>query len=294
MDCHRDRTSEGVKGIIQTMINKKITIIGTGHIGRALFLGLVRGKAVSARNFTLTSRSLDKIRDLEKEYGAKITADNKKAVINADMVFIAVRPRDVKNIITEIKEPLRADTLIISVAACVTLDMIEQSLGQNRKIVRIIPNIPVAYGTGVVGWFCDAQFSIADRGLVKNLFKPLGTVIECGSDAALEKLSMIAGCGIGYTAFFMKNLEDVARSFGFSREEASNMVLATFSGTLEHLNNSQQNFAELITAVATPGGITEEVLSSLEAGKFSDLFLKSVEKGYSKVNKVAEEIKRSQ
>ncbi len=131
---------------------KKISIIGTGHIGTALFRGFLNG-GLKAENFVLANPNTSKLQILQKQFGVKLTTSNREAVETSDVIIIAVRPRLVYAVIKEISPFVRANQIIISVAACVPISLLEKYFGKNIfKIARIMPNIPVAYGKGVVGW----------------------------------------------------------------------------------------------------------------------------------------------
>ncbi|MBI5452642.1 hypothetical protein HY945_04200, partial [Candidatus Gottesmanbacteria bacterium] len=150
--------------------------------------------------------------------------------------------------------------------------------------------IPIAYGKGVVGWIGNNKITKLDEELVHRLLSPLGLLLKCKTDEALEKLSMISGCGAGYVSYFMKNLKKVAQKYGFSENEAYKIVLMTFLGTVYHLQSTGLQFEEMLTAIATKGGITEEVVKSLDERKFYQIFEKSINNGYVKIGKITKEL----
>ncbi|OGG27038.1 hypothetical protein A2960_02740 [Candidatus Gottesmanbacteria bacterium RIFCSPLOWO2_01_FULL_39_12b] len=268
------------------MINKNITFIGVGHISHAIIDGLLKAKTVDKDKIILSGPHLERFNDLGKKYGLKTTTNNIEAVKNAEIVFIGVRPKVVEKVAGGIKTHLKSDALIISIAAGVTFDLLHKYFSAKEiKLVKVIPNIPVAYGLGVVGWVGD-YLTVQDKTLVKSLLKPLGLIIECKDEKTLDKLSMISGCGIGYVAYFMKNLEKIAKSYGLNEDDVSKIVLNTFTGTVKHLSETGESPEKLTSAVATKGGITEEVLKSMEEGGFSKLFSESVKKGYDKIGEL--------
>lgn len=275
-------------------MNKKIAIIGTGHMGRALFKGFINSKKYFPSDFLLTNHHRGKLSDLEKDFEVTITDNNRQAVRDADIIFICVKPKAVSEVIREFKSELKRDKLIISVAACVTMGLLEKYINDHDiKVVRIIPNIPVNYGMGVVGWFGNNNIDQKDRKFITNLLSVLGKVVDCKNDEGIEKLSVIAGCGIGYIAFFMESLEKITGNYGFSPEDAYEIVMATFEGTVKQLRTSGQKFEELRISVATKGGLTEEIINSLNEGKFAGLLTNSIRKGYTKAWKINQEIEQN-
>lgn len=270
------------------MKNKKIAIIGVGHMGVSIFRGLRKYGNLPSDQFILANPNLEKLSSLKKEFGVRLTRDNTEAARESDIIFIAVRPKIMEKVMKEIKDFVNSDKMIISVVACVPIRLLEKYLGVKKfRIIRIMPNIPVAYGLGVVGWIGNNQIDDSDKKLIKKLLKLLGVVIDCQDEKQLDKLSMISGCGPGYVGYFINNLEKVAQKYGFSYEESRKIVEATFSGTLYHLKKTQTSSEYLVSSVATKGGITEEVINSLKKGHFFELFMESINKGFTKVGKVS-------
>lgn len=275
------------------MDSMTIAIIGTGHIGRAIFKGLINSSIIRPSQIILTNHHPEKIDDLHKQYGVQITSDNQKAAEKSDIVLFCVKPRDMKQALYKVRKHLDRHKLIISVAACINLNLLETYLGnKNYQIIRIIPNIPVAYGEGVIGWIDNGKIKKENLLNFKKSFSRLGLLVQCSNDNGLEKLSLIAGCGIGYVAYFMKNLVLAAEKYEFSKEIAQKISQAVFSGTVHHLTTTGQTPDELITSVATKGGITEEVLNSLDKSKFVELFLQSIGNGFKRVGIITNELKK--
>lgn len=270
------------------MINKNIAFLGCGHISHAIVDGLLKAKAVNNDKIILSGPHPEKFADLKKKYGVRMTSDNIEAVKTADIIFIGVRTKIVKTVTEEIKNHIKRDALIISIAAGVTFDLLHKYFSaKDIKMARIMPNIPVAYEMGVVGWIGD-NLTTNDKILIKSLLKPLGLVIECKDEKVMDKLSMISGCGIGYVAYFMNNLEKITKSYRFSKDETRRIVNQVFSGTNRHLEVIHGSPEELMKAVATKGGITEEVLNSMERFGFYKIFSKSIDNGYVKIKKLTQ------
>lgn len=254
-------------------MNKKIAIIGMGHIGRAIAQSLGHNLLSSngQRNVEVTKAS--------------------------DIIIIAVKPKVVGKVAEEIRDYIQKEQLIISTAACVTLELLEKyfnkkgsdlkrAKGLTPKIIRIMPNIPVAYGLGVVGWIGNNKIDGNDKKLIKKLLKPLGIIIDCKDEEQLDKLSMISGCGPGYAGYIMKCLQKKAEQYGFSENEAHKIVLSTFSGTLHNLETRNISFENLVRSIATKGGITEEVLSNMENKEIPKIISNSIDLGYDKIKRI--------
>lgn len=256
--------------------NKKIAIIGIGHIGKAIFKGLLKS-GIKRCNLFLSNDSIS----------------NGPAVKKSEVIFICVKPGVVKEVIYGIRPYLTDDKIIISVVACISFKLLEKYLkSKKHKIIRIMPNIPVTYGKGVVGYVVSPNLSGKERTVILKILGNLGLTIECKNDAMLDKLSLISGCGSGLVGYFMSNLEKVAESYGFTEGVRKQIVLATFEGAIRHLQTTQISFKELVLSVATRGGITEEVITELEKRKYFEILKSGIDAGYNKIRKITNDLEK--
>lgn len=284
-------SSERVDIIIKIMKNIKIAIIGAGHMGVSIFRGLKKYGNLPSGQFILSSPNPEKLSGLQQEFGVRLTKVNTDAVEKSDIIFIVVRPRIVAEVIREIKDIIRGDQIIISVAACIPIRLLEIYLGTSKfKIIRIMPNVPVSEGKGIIGWLPNINVKSNDREIIQKLLSVLGILVECKDDNQLDKLSMISGCGPGYVGYFMRCLQMKAVQYGFSEADAYTMVMSTFSGTIHNLETKNETFQELVKSIATKGGITEEVLKNLDCNKFPVIFGKSIDHGYDKIKNIEKEL----
>ncbi len=271
---------------------RKIAFVGVGHIARALLEGILRGGKVDAKFIILAGPHTEKFIGLKEKYGVSVTDDNRQAVKSADIIFICLRPKVVKQVINEIKSDLRRNTIIISLAAGVTFDLLKRYLGDSSgKIVRVLPNIPIAFGLGVVAYTDNGQLDKKDNEIVQSIFSSLGMVVKCKNEEEMNRLNVITGCGTGYVAYFIDAVKNVAESYGFDAEMSQRIALETFWGTLYQLKKTNQSPWELAAAVATKGGITEEIINNLEKENFRKLLKDSIALGYAKMGRITEELK---
>ncbi len=274
------------------MKNMKIAIIGTGHMGSALAEGFIKSHTVTGKNLLLANPHTEKLNKF-KRFGVSLTSNNKKAAVGADVIILAVRPTVIVEVIKEIKTTIKGNAIVLSVAACVDFELLENYFKPLEvKIARLMPNIPVLYNLGVIGWVGNKNIDSDNKKIIKSLLKPLGMIIDCKSEKELDRVDILAGCGPGIVAYIMRNFEKAAEKYDFSRDLAEKMIRQVFTGSLKHLENTGIKSEDLIVRVATKGGITEEVLKTLEEGRFYSLILRSIEKGYQKVNNITEILKK--
>lgn len=255
------------------MINKHIAIIGIGHMGNAIVSGLLHGKIICRDNLMLSN------------------CEKNIAVTKwADIIIIAVKPKIVKGVAEEIKGYIRRKSIIVSAAACVNIDLLEKYFGDRTKIIRIMSNLPVAVGRGVVGWMGNKNITASDERLVISLLKHLGYLIKCESESKLDNLTIVSGCGPAFVAYYMNNLQKIARKYGFSVRQAEKIINEMFGGAFTYLSTAKVTSGDFIKSVATKGGITEVIINDLEKNNCQKFIAGSIKKGYVKMKKIQKEL----
>ena len=246
--------------------NKHIAVIGAGHMGSALVEGLVRS-GIRRSAISVGTRG----------------ASTRSAVQHAHVVFIAVKPTVVGTVLSEVKNGLKGKA-VISVAAGVTLSYLKKHVGYGTRIARIMPNLPVAVGKGVIG-FMRGNLSASETKMVFALLKGLGVVIETKTDRELDALTVIAGCGPGLVASFVEALSKNAARMGLKGFRSEEVAFQIFKGTLEYMQANLISAATLKKAVATKGGVTEAILKDLEKG-FGKNLAHALDVGRKRIRKI--------
>ena len=259
--------------------NKKLAIIGGGHIGLALAEGFLNSGKISGSQLVVSNPSLSKIIYLKK-YGVEVTSDNKVAAGKADWVFIAVKPSVVGRVMAEISHLLERK-LIISLAAVITIDTLRGYI-KNAEIIRIIPNMAISCNQGVVGLITDGK----SKKQIGQLLSTLGIVVEVEKEADLDTLTLLSGCGPAIVSQFMEFLVNYGIKLGLSSDRSYKLVLQTFKGTEAFLENSGISSNQLIHSVATKGGITEVILTRLQQNGFQEKFIQAMNSGCVKIKEL--------
>ncbi len=258
--------------------NKKIAVIGGGHMGTALVQGLVNVPGVSRSRIVVSDNS--KSARL-KQLSVRTTTDNAAAARYADWIFIAVKPSVVENVLDEIK-PFARGKLIISLAAGVRVADIRKRL-RGASITRIMPNIPVRYNQGVIGLFAP-KVSASEKKDLRTVVSRLGLLVDVKKESELDLITLIAGCGPGIVAALVEMVAKRARTLGL--READAIALQTFMGAIHYMIGSGTSASDLMKSVATKGGVTEAIIKSLGEGTFEKNFARAIEAGEKKLKSI--------
>lgn len=245
----------------------KLTIIGAGKMGEALARGILASGTVSPQNMVLTDVGAH-LAALANELGVTAMDDNRQAVDKADLVMLAVKPQYIAGICAEIAPALAPTTLVVSIAAGVTLSQIASALARTEIVLaRAMPNTPCLVSAGAFGLAFSAGAPGTARQAVHELLAPLGIVEEV-PEYLMDVVTGLSGSGPAYVAIFIEALADGAVQMGLPRQQALRLATQTVLGTAQLLQQSGQHPAVLKDAVASPGGTTIAAIAALEETGF--------------------------
>lgn len=262
----------------------KIGIIGCGHMGSAIAKALT-----SQKHFVIAGNpEKPKIKFVknEKEF-FKWTIDNPFVVSNVDMIFIAVKPNLVQQILYEIKSCLKPNQIIISIAAGIPLEKLKRWSGFHGKIVRVMPNLPAQVFAGISVWKSQGLKS-NEKKAANAVLKTFGRTIEVKNENLIDMATAISGGGPAYTAAFLESMFSAAKKTGFSEKQARELALQTVLGSISYLEKTSIDFEKLKNAVQTKGGTTEAGFKILKKKKWQNTLEKAFFAGYEQAKKLSE------
>jgi pyrroline-5-carboxylate reductase len=251
-----------------------IAILGAGKMGEALLSGMLRA-GVAPSGVIAAARRDDRADALRAGYGIEVaTAD--EATRKADTLVITVKPQDMAALLDQIAPHVRADQLVISVAAGITTRFIESRLTADAAVVRVMSNTPV---------LVDEAMSVISPGRhaaeqhlrrTEELFRPVGKVLripESQQDAA----TALSGSGPAYVYFLVESMVDAGILLGMPRATALEMVKQAVYGAATMLRESGEHPVILREAVTSPGGTTINAIRELERHGVRAAFLAAIE-----------------
>lgn len=251
----------------------RIAILGAGSMGGAILSGLLESGATSD-GITVTNRTEAKAVVLRSERVTSLSSEqdpdaNRAALRGARIVLVAVKPAMVPDLLRELRDAFEPDALVVSVAAGVTIDTMEQLVP--NPVFRSMPNTPSIVRRGVTGLAAGARASAGDTALVRALFETVGAVVEVPEDK-MNALSTISGSGPAYVFFLIERLTEAARHLGFDEAQSRLMVEQTFLGASELLAASDVGPEELRRRVTSPKGTTERAIAEIAQADLTAVF----------------------
>ncbi len=249
-------------------MNKKLGFIGCGKMASAIIKGCCGFGNISIKGSEINP---DIAQDAQKRLGIPVLTDNKAIVIDSDVIFIATKPNQVTDVLDEIKSELTEDKLIVSIAAGVNTNKIENIIGKKR-IVRIMPNTPALVKEGMFGVCKGVYASEEDTEFVISLLSKIGKCVDITEDK-MDIVTAISGSG---PAFFYQVIEDMARAgekLGLDYDKSLLLATQTALGSAKMVfDRGETSVKTIIDNVATKGGCTFVGIEAMKENNSSKLF----------------------
>ena len=246
-------------------MQKKLALIGCGNMGSAIVKGIVSAGLIVPGDIVVSDVSTASQERLAGELGCAGTCDNAEAVDGAEMVLIAVKPQYLDDVVAGFASALDSDALVISIAAGVTMARLERLAGQQRKIVRVMPNLPAMVLAGMSSLTPNANVSSDEIAYVKRLFESFGRA-EVVPEHLIDAVIAVSGSSPAYVCVFIEALADAAVAEGMPRAQAYTFAEQAVLGTATYLIETGTHPAALKDMVSSPAGTTIEAVVALEAG----------------------------
>ncbi|HSP47820.1 MAG TPA: pyrroline-5-carboxylate reductase [Clostridiaceae bacterium] len=238
----------------------KIGIIGTGNMGFAIAKGLIEsGYRVSVCN--RSTRNLEELKAMQ----ADITESLEMLIEESDLIFLAVKPKDILSLIGEVKPFLEYKT-VISIAAGITLETLREAASDKVKFVRVMPNTPALISKGVFGVVSDG-LDEKTKDMVFNLLSAIGEPYFI-TEADMHAFIAIAGSSPAYIYMFMEALSDAGVKLGMKRSDTYDIIADTLIGAGLLYKKTKEHPGILKDMVTSPKGTTIEAVRTLETMGF--------------------------
>lgn len=259
----------------------KISFIGVGTMGEAMVRGLLRRKVCAAGDITIYDIKQDRMENAVRKYKVRPAQTLDKAIAPAEIIVIAVKPQDIRGLLSKLKDEIPRNTLVISIAAGITIETLRHGLG-HHAVVRAMPNMPAHIGEGMTVWTATAEVTEEQKEAVSRLLGALGEEIYVPGEDYVDMATALSGSGPAFIFLIIEALTDAGVHIGLPRATAQKLALQTIIGSTDAVKKTGRHPAELKNMVTSPGGTTTEGLKQLEGGGIRHLLLQAVTASYEK------------
>lgn len=248
-----------------------IGFIGGGNMAEALIRGLVKeGK----KNIIVSEPVDERRRYLENCYGVKTTHSNTEAVNLSEIIVLAVKPQNIKEVLEEIKDTVSERHTVVSIAAGIPLEFIQKYL-KTDKLIRAMPNLAAIVGEAMTVLALCECLEMKIIAPVRDIFMSVGKVITLPENY-MNLVTALSGSGPGFLCYIVEQFIDVATELGFAEDIAKELIVQTFIGTAKLLDSGLPP-DKIRQKVTSPGGTTEAGLKVLSQGSLREIFLKTIQ-----------------
>jgi pyrroline-5-carboxylate reductase len=238
--------------------------VGGGNMGGALIRGLI-ARGLSPQRISVGEAVQTRRIQLADELGVLVTADNREAVVGADVVVLAVKPQDMATTTRQLA-PVLAERkpLVLSIAAGIRVADISAWCGAGIPIVRAMPNRPALNSAGASAMFAASELAAAHRKLAEDVLGAAGTTVWVEEESLLDVVTALSGSGPAYFFLLAELLTDAAVKLGLKHEAALELAIQTLYGSGRMAREGDGDLARLRAEVTSNGGTTEAALRSFE------------------------------
>jgi pyrroline-5-carboxylate reductase len=252
-----------------------IVFIGGGNMASCLIGGMI-AQGVSSKEITVSEPKQDNRDDLATRFGVCVTDNNKTAVIGAEIVVLAVKPQIMRRVSLDLASNLDSKTVVVSIAAGISISALQTWLGQSIPIVRAMPNTPSLVLTGATGLYSNQLTQQAQKDAVSNIFEAVGYSCWVDSERLIDSVIAVSGSGPAYFFRIIEIMTSIGQELGLSQELAANLAKQTALGAAQMASQSDLSPSQLREQVTSPGGTTERALATFQSEDLESSFRRAM------------------
>ena len=266
----------------------KLTIgfLGAGKMATALANGFIRAGLLAPNQVSASDPSASAGDAFAKETGSTLRSSNIELVEFAEVLFLAVKPQHVDEVLNEIAGKITPNHLLLSIVAGVTLSRLEAGFPPGTRVVRVMPNTPALIGASASAYALGKAASTEDAKLAHNLLSAVGMAVQL-KESLLDAVTGLSGSGPAYVYLAIEALSDGGVAAGLPRDTAIKLAAQTVLGSARMVLETGLHPATLKDMVASPGGTTIEGLHELEKGKLRATLINAVRAAAEKARRLA-------
>ena len=253
----------------------RLGVLGAGHMGQALLRGVIARGGVAPERVVVSDTRRDVCDALASELGVRIAPDNGELVSSVDIVLLCVKPQVLFSVLAPVAARFGPGTLLVSVAAGVTLAALEHAVPVGTPVIRAMPNTPCLVGAGASAWAPGRAATPRHGALAQQILGAVGLAYEM-PEAALDAVTAVSGSGPAYVFHLMEAMIEGGVKAGFDPALIREYVVATVRGAAELAAASDVDPGELRRRVMSPGGTTEAAIRQLDDAGFQTAVVRAM------------------
>ena len=262
-----------------------IGFIGAGNMAYAIISGLIN-KGTNANQIKISDTNDELLSLRKQEFNLEVFTDNTQLVANCDVLVLAVKPQVLFAVCDAIKDHLKSNTLIVSIAAGVKSHDINRWLGGNQSIVRSMPNTPALLNQGVTGLFANDATTQIQKDLAQNILDAVGESLWVDNETLLDAVTALSGSGPAYFFLMIDSMSKAGVALGLDKETAQKLSIKTALGSAIMADQSEDSPRELRAKVTSPNGTTQAAIESFQDQDFDVIVSHAMRAAFDRANEL--------
>lgn len=255
-------------------MTKNIGFIGAGKIGEAIIKGIIGSELCTPKNIIASDIEETRLDYLKESLGIRVTTQNKEVIKKSDVIVLAVKPKFVEKVASEIKDVIKKDQLLISVAAGVPTIKIEACF-EGVKVIRVMPNISCVVGESASAISLGKNATEKDQETAKEIFEACGKVVLL-PESLMDSVTGLSGSSPAFVFMIIEALADGGVHEGLDRKTALYLSAQTVLGAAKMVLETKMHPGELKDMVTSPGGTTIRGIRVMEEHKVRSAMMGAV------------------
>lgn len=259
----------------EVKVEQRIGFIGLGNMGSAILQGVLASNKVAAEQFYIFDIHPEKGEALAQRFGVHAMASAKEVAHEVDIVFLAIKPYLIQDVLSDIQKELKKTTVVVSIAAGVTIKTIENVIGYEQKVVRVMPNTPALVNAAMCSITPNTEVTEAELASIKAILDCIG-LTAIVPEEQIHAVTGVSGSGPAYVFMLIEAMADAGVRAGMPRKSAYQFAAQTVLGSAKMVLDTEKHPGYLKDMVCSPAGTTIEAVRVLEAGAFRGTIIDAI------------------
>ena len=275
----------------------KIAFIGCGNMAQSLIGGLI-ANGTNSNDIIVADPQEASTAAAKNKWSVTVANDNRDAASKADVVVLAVKPQQMKNVLTDMAADLDQQLLVSIAAGILTRDILTWAHGPDKQqatdkqlaVVRCMPNTPALIQCGATGLYADSSATDAQRKTAENILAAVGITAWVENESQLDAITALSGSGPAYFFLMIEAMTDAAKELGLQHDLAVNFATQTALGAARMTAEGDNEPAQLRKNVTSPAGTTEAALKSFDNDNFRKIVLSAMQAADKRARELGSEL----
>ncbi|MCH4239332.1 MAG: pyrroline-5-carboxylate reductase [Oscillospiraceae bacterium] len=245
----------------------KLGFIGCGNMAKAMISGIIKNGVCSAEDIIVSAKTEATLQKAQAEYGVHTAKANAEVAKASDAFVLAVKPQFYAEVIAEIRDSVRPEQLVITIAPGKTLAWLSEQFGRPVQLVRTMPNTPAMVGEGITAVCCSDDLPQKTLDCALKILRSFGKA-EVVPERLMDAVVSVSGSSPAFVFMFIEAMADAAVADGMPRKQAYTFAAQAVLGSAKMVLETGRHPAELKDMVCSPAGTTIEAVRVLEETGF--------------------------